>query len=262
MDPNQKQPLVPQTPVAPASQGGVALLIGQQNIIPGSIKVQSLAPSTAIHLGDLYYGDGQGNFAQLSPSATSQAVLQSNNGAPTWSQVYSQGLISATTLVKTSAAVAPTTGQVLTATSGTTADWETPAAVGAWTPWTPVWTLNTGTLTTTYTTQSGEYALVGANICIATFYMVLNTVTTATASKAFQVSLPKTPATSNAYMGIGSAVYLDSGVSFNALVPVVYDTGHAQFFGGGTGHADYFGADPAFTLETADTLGGTIIYQI
>ena len=45
-----------------------------------------------------------------------------------------QGLTSATTTVVVSAATAPTAGQVLTATSSTAADWETPSAIGSANP--------------------------------------------------------------------------------------------------------------------------------
>ena len=44
---------------------------------------------------------------------------------------YAESLKSATTTVSVSASVAPTTGQVLTATSGTAATWQTPASGGS-----------------------------------------------------------------------------------------------------------------------------------
>ena len=49
----------------------------------------------------------------------------------TTNNITSNGLFSATTTVNVSSAVAPTTGQVLTATSGTAATWQTAVSVGA-----------------------------------------------------------------------------------------------------------------------------------
>lgn len=67
------------------SQGGnAALLIGQQNILPGAIKTRALAPTTTIAKGDLYYGDGNGNFARLAPGTAGQFLQTQGSAIPVW----------------------------------------------------------------------------------------------------------------------------------------------------------------------------------
>jgi hypothetical protein len=66
---------------------------------------------------------------------------------------YASALKSATTTVSVSAATAPTSGQVLTATSGTAATWQTPTGGGGSAPQ-PVQAVLTTTATTTSTTYA------------------------------------------------------------------------------------------------------------
>ena len=66
---------------------------------------------------------------------------------------YASALKSATTTVSVSAATAPTSGQVLTATSGTAATWQTPTGGGGSSPQ-PVQSVLTTTATTTSTTYA------------------------------------------------------------------------------------------------------------
>jgi len=81
----------------------------------GSIPYQSAAGTTAML--------GNGTAGQVLTSAGTTL-------APTWSTISSStanALNSATTVVNVSSATAPINGQVLTATSGTTATWQTPS---------------------------------------------------------------------------------------------------------------------------------------
>jgi hypothetical protein len=76
-------------------------------------------------------------------------------------------LRSATTIVDTSAAAAPTNGQVLTATAGTTATWQTPSGGGSATPGLiigcqPIWTS-----TTQLSIGSGQLYIESTNTIIA-----------------------------------------------------------------------------------------------
>lgn len=124
---------------------------------------QTLASMTAATAatGGLFYGTQSGNDRKFTVTAAGAALLEAANAAaqvvalnaltsggalgtpssgtltnctfPTLNQNttgYASGLKSATTTVGVSAATAPTSGQVLTATSGTAATWQTPSAGG------------------------------------------------------------------------------------------------------------------------------------
>jgi len=64
-------------------------------------------------------------------------AVEGNNVLTTvaWTSVSTSALKSATTTVNISSATAPTTGQVLTATSSTAATWQTPSSWWIWTTW-------------------------------------------------------------------------------------------------------------------------------
>jgi hypothetical protein len=95
--------------------------------------------------GDLLYGSGANALSNLAKSSTANQYLSnggtSNNPVwasfPTFNQdttgtsAKTNALNSATTIVNVSSATAPTNGQVLTATSGTAATWQTPTSSGA-----------------------------------------------------------------------------------------------------------------------------------
>lgn len=61
---------------------------------------------------------------------TDTQTLTNKTATSTTNNITAKGLHSATTTVSVSAATAPTTGQVLTATSGTVATWQTPSGGG------------------------------------------------------------------------------------------------------------------------------------
>lgn len=124
---------------------------------------QTLASMTAATAatGGLLYGTQSGNDRKFTATAAGATLLEAASAAaqvvalnaltsggalgtpssgtltnctfPTLNQNttgYASGLKSATTTVGVSAATAPTSGQVLTATSGTAATWQTPSAGG------------------------------------------------------------------------------------------------------------------------------------
>ena len=57
--------------------------IYQPPLIPGSVKQRSLAASSAIAKGDLYYGDGGNNFVKFAIGTTGQQLMVIG-GIPTW----------------------------------------------------------------------------------------------------------------------------------------------------------------------------------
>lgn len=72
-------------------------------------------------------GGGSGTVTSVT-SANADATVATTTTTPVITIVQTPALRSATTTVNVSSATAPTSGQVLTATSGTTAIWQTPAA--------------------------------------------------------------------------------------------------------------------------------------
>lgn len=70
-------------------------------------------------------GAGSGTVTSVT-SANADATIANTTTTPVITIVQAPALRSATTTVSVSAATAPTSGQVLTATSGTTATWQTP----------------------------------------------------------------------------------------------------------------------------------------
>ena len=127
--------------------------------------------------------------------------------------------------------------------------------------WLPVWTLSAGTLTTTYSTQIGKFTVNGRTVT-ATFDMFLNVVSEATAGKIFNVSMPISSVFTHETFGIGTAVFLESAVSFNALIVEGISTTLMSFWKGNTGASNRFGVDPAITLSNNDSLKGTVTYVI
>lgn len=121
------------------SGGGGGLTVGTSTITSGT-NTKVLYNNSGV-LGE-YTVSGTGNVAlTTSPTFTTPALgtpsaLVGTNITGTATGLTSgitNALKSATTTVDVSAATAPTSGQVLTATSGTAATWQTPAsASGAW----------------------------------------------------------------------------------------------------------------------------------
>jgi hypothetical protein len=99
--------------------------VHQQDIVPGAIKPKHLAPATRQANGDLYYSDGT-NFIRV-PIGTTNQVLNATSTGPSWHDNYAKGLMTNTGNVTTNGATAPTVGQVLTATSSTAANWQSPS---------------------------------------------------------------------------------------------------------------------------------------
>jgi hypothetical protein len=167
---------------------------------------------------------------------------------------------------------------VLTVTAGTThtvadatitnpcySHMENPLGVPRYFSWTPVWSLTSGTLTTTYTTQSGLFVISGGAI---TFWwnFTLGTVSTATATRAFQINCP----IATSYM-----VASVSGSTGTCGVARFYDdSGGLQTTGQMTYYTtDLFqmkslandtsvGVTPNITLANGDRWGGQITVPI
>lgn len=100
-----------------------------------------------------------GNAIAVLPTLTSVTVvciLTSGTSAASWSTVpgVASALQSATTVVGVAAATAPSSGQVLTATSSTAATWQTPASGGQPIPSSS--TFAVGTFMPAYVTTSGS----------------------------------------------------------------------------------------------------------
>lgn len=139
-----------------------------------------------------------------------------------------------------------------------------PMGVPRYFAWTPVWSLTGGTLTTTYTTQLGKF-MIGNGMITWWFAMTLATVSTATATKAFQVNCP----ISDSYFETGSVTntgscgtaryYDDSGGLQNAGFINYYTTNLFRMVGEtqDNGSASV-GINPNITLATADRWGGSV----
>lgn len=133
---------------------GAALAIGNGGTgqTTAAAGYNALSPMTT--LGDIEYESGANTASRLAGNTTTtkKFLTQTGNGsvsaAPAWGTIAvgdvptlnqdttgksakADGLNSATTVVNTSAAAAPTVGQVLTATSSTAATWQAPPATGA-----------------------------------------------------------------------------------------------------------------------------------
>ena len=72
---------------------------------------------------------GSGTVTSVT-SANADATVATTTTTPVITIVQTPALRSATTTVEVASATAPTSGQVLTATSGTAATWQTPSAGG------------------------------------------------------------------------------------------------------------------------------------
>jgi hypothetical protein len=99
--------------------------------ITGSLTASGLSyPVSDGSVGQLLNTDGAGNLSFVTPQVTltGTETLTNKTLTDTTNNVNSKGLHSASTVVDVATAVAPTTGQVLTASSGTAAAWVTPAA--------------------------------------------------------------------------------------------------------------------------------------
>lgn len=68
---------------------GMAIQIGQMDIIPGEIKQRHLVPNP-VRTGDIYYGLYGGNFSSLAIGATGKS-LRVNNGVPVWATAATAG---------------------------------------------------------------------------------------------------------------------------------------------------------------------------
>ena len=135
-------------------------------------------------------------------------------------------------------------------------------AVGfpVWFNWTPVWTLSGSTLTTTYTTQIGKFAMSG-RVVTATFKMVLGTVSVATADRAFVIVPPVAIQNTGSELAIGMVIYKDNGLEFIQSIAVGFSTSEIRFMACLPSVGDFLGAAPLKTLATGDSLMGTVVYE-
>lgn len=95
-------------------------------------------------------GGGSGTVTNVS-SANADITVATGTTTPVITMVQAPALRSATTTVNVSSATAPTTGQVLTATSGTAATWQTPSG-------------GISGLTTNYITKAASSTSIGNSI--------------------------------------------------------------------------------------------------
>jgi hypothetical protein len=108
-----------------------------------------------------------------------------------------------------------TNGQVLTAdsTAGTGLAWATPAGFGTWAAWTPTWsnlTVGNGTVVARYV-QDGK---------VVNFYIDLTWGSTTSASGAWTVNWPVTPASNDAARGALVNVWIND-VSFSDFLGLI-----------------------------------------
>jgi hypothetical protein len=115
--------------------GGNVILQGGSGLTTGKVSVPNNTASTTTTTGALVVTGGVGIGGSLHVGGTvSDGTFATVGGVVTGAtitdvtdNVAANSLKSATTFVNVSAAIAPTVGQVLTATNGTTASWQSPA---------------------------------------------------------------------------------------------------------------------------------------
>ena len=125
------------------------------------------------------------DVSKLAAGTSAQILLNSSTPTPTWTTVSGDATISntgsvsvnairsATTTINVSSATAPSSGQVLTATSSTTATWQTPSGGG----FSPPITLTHTTKTANYTITTSDYVIL-CDTSGGAFSLTLPTVTT------------------------------------------------------------------------------------
>lgn len=91
----------------------------------------SISGNSATVTNGVYTGDAGTVFLAPNGSAANLTSFPTLNQNTTGTAAKADALNSATTVVNVAAATAPTTGQVLTATSGTAATWQTPSGGSA-----------------------------------------------------------------------------------------------------------------------------------
>lgn len=99
--------------------------------------------------------------------------------------------------------------------------------------WSPVITAVTpGTMSITYTTQSGRYTHIG-DMCFFTFYIHVNTYSAGTASGELQITMPLTTSVTNAYLytfALASSGLNWPGTPIDTGLEIVAGTNKARFY--------------------------------
>jgi hypothetical protein len=99
-------------------------------LVAGSnVTITTNATTDTITISSTGGGGGSGTVTNVS-SANADLTVATGTTTPVITMVQAPALRSATTTVNVSSATAPTAGQVLTATSGTAATWQTPSGGG------------------------------------------------------------------------------------------------------------------------------------
>lgn len=112
-----------------ASGTASAAVVTQARGLKSATTTVSVSAATAPTTGQVLTATSGTVATWQTPASGDPAMGNDVSGIASTAQVdRARGLKSATTTVSVSAATAPTTGQVLTATSGTAATWQTPAA--------------------------------------------------------------------------------------------------------------------------------------
>ena len=111
--------------VAPTTSTAGELLL--RNTSSGAVEKLGIGSGLSISGSNLIAsGGGSGTVTNVS-SANADITVATGTSTPVLTMVQSPALRSATTTINVSSATAPTVGQVLTATSGTAATWQTAA---------------------------------------------------------------------------------------------------------------------------------------
>lgn len=197
---------------------------------------------TAVTAGTGLTGGGSSGAVTLNVAyGTSGTTAAAGNDARLSDDRTAAGLRSATTVVAVSSATAPTSGQVLTATSGTAAEWQTPSGGSGFTSDVNTWgaTPSSANLRAAMTDETGTGSLVFATSPALTTPN-LGTPSAATLTNA--TGLPISTGVSG--LGTNVATFLATPSSSNLAAAVTGETGSGALV---------FATSPAFTTPDLGT---------